>query len=228
MKKLIMAMFVIAISAGLYAQNNFFPGKAGMTLTYVNTDAKGNIDSHLVLTIKEVKGSGDNMTVTYGATILDKNRKPAKNSPGEMTYKAEIKNGVVIMDLNQMVPADMKAQGMKIDIKGTPMEIPSDLKPGQSLKTSDMTISIDLGIMKMESNVKSEGKCQAIEDVKVPAGTYKSHKVTQKVTTTAMNTTTVQNSATWYAPNIGTVKSENYDDKNKLTSTSTLIEVKGN
>jgi hypothetical protein len=227
MKRLLMTMFVIVIGAGLYAQNSFFPTKAGMALTYANSDAKGNTDSYSILTIKDVKGSGKNMTVTCGVTALDKNRKPPKNSPGEMTYQVVIKDGVVIMDVNQMIPAEMKDQGVKADVKGTPMEIPDNLQPGQSLKNSEVTITIDLGIMKMSSAVKmTDGKCLAIEDVKVPAGTFNCRKITQKITTTAMNITTVQTSVSWYAPNIGTVKSETYDEKNKLVSGSVLAELK--
>jgi hypothetical protein len=223
-----MAMFIITIGAGVYAQNSLFASKAGMVLTYANTDAKGNTGSYSVLTVKDVKGSGKNMTITYGMTALDKNRKTPKNSPGEMTYQVVIKDGVMIMDMNQMVPGDLKDQGMKIDVKGTPMELPGSLQPGQALKTSEITISMDLGIMKMDSKVKTEGKCLAIEDVKVPAGTFKCHKISQKITTTAMNTNTVQTTISWYAPNVGTVKTETYDEKNKLVSGSVLAEVKGN
>jgi len=227
MKKLIMAIFVITIGTGVYAQNNLFASKAGMTLTYANNDAKGNTGSYSVLTVKDVKGSGKNMTITYGMTSLDKNRKPPKNSSGETTYQVVIKDGVVIMDINQMIPAEMR-EGVKIDVKGTPMELPSNLQPGQALKPSEITISMDLGIMKMNSVVKTEGKCLAIEDVKVPAGTFKCHKISQKTTTTAMNTNTVQTTISWYAPNIGTVKTETYDEKDKLTSGSVLAELKGN
>ena len=228
MKRLIMTMFVVAIGAGLYAQNNFFPSKVGAVLTYANNDAKGNVESHTVLTIKDIKGSGRNMTITYGAKTLDKDRKPSKDAPAEQTFQVVIKDNVVIFDMNQMIPAQMRQQGVKIDIKGTPMELPNSLQPGQSLKPSELTITMDLGIMKMNSVVKSEGKCLAIEDVRVPAGTFKCHKITQKITTTTMGTNTVTTALTWYAPNIGTVKTETYDDQNKLVSSSVLVELKGN
>jgi len=227
MKKLILTMFVIAIGAGLYAQDNFFAAKVGTVLTYANNDAKGNVESYSVLTIKDVKGSGRNMTITYGGTSLDKNRKPMKDVP-EMTYQVVIKDGVVIMDMNQLVPAQMKNQGVKIDVKGTAMELPSSLQPGQTLKNSEVNVTMDLGIMKMSSVIKmTDGKCLAIEDVRAPAGTFKCHKITQKITTTAVNVTTVTTTLSWYAPNIGTVKTETYDDKNKLIASTVLVEVKG-
>jgi hypothetical protein len=224
-----MAVFVITVGAGLYAQNSFFPSKAGMALTYANNDARGNAEGYSVLTIKDVKGSGRNMTITYAGTSLDKNRRPLNNSSGETTYQVVIKDGVVIMDLNQIIPAEMKNQGIKMDVTGTSMELPDSLQPGQPLKDYGATMTMDLGVMKMSTVIKvTEGKCLAIEDVRVPAGTFKCHKVTQKITTTAMNINNVLTTISWYAPNIGTVKTETYDDKNNLVSGSVLVELKGN
>jgi hypothetical protein len=221
-------MFVIAIGAGLYAQDSFFPSKAGIVLTYAQNDAKGNTESYSVLTIKEVKGSGKNMTVTFVGTSLDKNRKPQKNSSGETTYRVVIKDGVVIMDINYMITSQMKDQGIKVEAKGVPLELPNNLRPGQTLKDSVVTGTVDLGVMKVSTVFKlTDGKCLAIEDVKVPAGTFKCHKITQKITSAAMNNNTVGTMVSWYAPNIGTVKTEDYDDKNKLVSGSVLVEIKG-
>jgi len=219
-------MLVLAIGAGVYAQDNFFPSRAGTVLTYADNDARGNAQGHTVLTIKDVKGSGRNMNITYVGTSLDKNRRPIKDS-GEQVFHVTIKDGVLIMDVNQMVPTQIKQQGLKIEAKGIPMELPNTLQPGQTIKDSEVTVSMDLGLMKVNSVAKlTEGKCLAIEDVRVPAGTFKCHKITQKITTTAMNTSTVTKVITWYAPNIGTVKTETYDDKNKLVSGSVLVELK--
>jgi len=228
MKKILvlLAAMLFAAGFGLPAQSIFFPSKVGTVLTYANGDAKGNAQSYSMLTIKDVKGASSNMTITYAGISLDRNRKPLKNSAVEQTFKVVIKDDVVIMDLNQMIPPEMKQQGVKLTVKGTPLELPSSLKPGQLLKPYNLIITMDLGMMKMDSAIKAEGKCLAIEDVKVPAGTFKCHKITQKITSTAMNTTTVTNASTWYAPNVGTVKTETYDDKGKLTSTNALVELR--
>jgi len=226
MKRLIMAMFVITIGAGLYAQDSFFPSKAGIVLTYVNNDERGSPESYTVLTIKDVKGSGNNITITFVGTSLDKGRKLVKGS--ETICKAVVKNSVLIMDINQMIPAEMRGQGMKIEAKGLPMELPNDMKPGLSLKDCWVTAKVDFGVMTANTTIKlTEGKCLAIENVKVPAGTFKCHKITQKYTVTAANVTVVSTSTSWYAPNIGQVKSENYDDKKKLVSSSVLVDIKG-
>ena len=204
--------------------DSFFPTKAGVVLTYANNDAKGNTTGYSVLTIKDVKGSGRNMTVTFVGTGLDNNRKPIQGA--EFTYHAVIKDGVLIMDINQLIPAEMGNLDIKVN-KGVPIEYPSDLKPGQSLKPSEITMTMDVSGMKVETVLKIVGKCLSIEDVRVPAGTFKCHKITQTATTTVMGTTNVSTTTEWLAPGIGQVKSEHYDDKNKLVSTSVLVGLKG-
>jgi len=225
MKRLLMTMLIAVVGAGLYAQNILFPAKVGMTLTYAENDAKGNAQLYTVLTIKDVKGSGKNMTITYGIALQDKNRKLINGS--ETTCVVVIKDGVVIMDINQMIPAQVKQQGVKMDVTGSTLELPDTLQPNQALKPYELTMTMDLGIMKTNTVVKSEGKCLAIEDVKVPAGTFKSYKITQKMTSSTMNITNVETVISWYAPNVGTVKSETYNDKNQLTSSTVLVELKG-
>jgi hypothetical protein len=199
-------------------------------LTYANNDDKGKPQSYTVLTIKDVKGSGRNMTITYGAEGLDKNRKPPKNSPGVQTFQVVIKDNVLFMDMNQMIPVELKGQeGVKFEVTGIPLELPASLQPGQVLKDCRVNIAMDMGVMKVNSLVRmTEGKCLAIENVKVPAGMFKCHKITQKITATVMGTETVSTTVSWYAPNVGTIKTETYNDKNKLESGTELTELRGN
>ncbi|MDR2731150.1 MAG: hypothetical protein LBB81_09680 [Treponema sp.] len=228
MKKILMAALAVMLTTGLYAQNALFAVKKGMVLTYRDSDAQGKTSGYSVMTIKDVKGSGKNMSVIYGLLMLDNNRKTPKNSPGEQTFTVEVKNDVVFLDLNQLVPAEIKQQGLKVEVSGIPMELPGSLQAGQKLKDANVTMKMDLGIMKMNTVLKmTDGKCLAVENVTVPAGTFKSHKITQTVTTAAAGINTVTRTVSWYAPAVGTVKTEVYDSKDKLSSSSVLVELKG-
>jgi len=216
---------ILMIASGAYAQDTFFPTKAGMVLVYAQKDAKGKPASYSKLTIKDVEGSGNNMTVSYAVEVLNKDRKPS-NPPVEMPCKVVVKDGVMILDMNQMFAGQMKNAQMKVDITGVPMELPVNMQAGQSLKDAEVTMSIDMGIMKMKTTMKmTDGKCLAIEDATVAAGTFKCHKITQTVTTTVMGKTVVSRTLSWYAPGIGTVKTESYNDKDQLQSSQELVEV---
>jgi hypothetical protein len=227
MKKVLLFAIAAMLATGLYAQNTLFAVNKGMVLTYRNTDDKNKTSSYQVITIKDVKGSGKNMTITYGMLMLDETRKTPKDSPGEQILTVEVKNDIVYLDMNQLVPPDLRKQGMKVEVSGIPMELPNNLQVGQKLKDANVTMKMDLGIMKMDSVLKmTDGKCLAIENLTVPAGTYKSHKITQTITSAAMGTNTVMRAVSWYAPGIGTVKTESYDSKDKLSASSVLVELK--
>ena len=230
MKKLIMTMLVIFLAAGLFAQNTFFATKAGAELTYANKDARGRVTAYSKMTIKNVQGSGRNMTISYEAEVLDKNRK-SHNPPQVASLTIVIKDNVMTLDMNELFAGAgaISDQSIKIEISGTPVEIPGNLQVGQTIKDSETTMTMDMGIMKMDTVIKqTDGKCEAIEDVTVQAGTFKCHKISQTVTTTAMRKTQVMKVITWYAPGVGTVKTETYDSKNKLQGSSELVEIKGN
>jgi hypothetical protein len=232
MKKVLMAaaaaMLITLLQAGLYAQDALFAVKKGMVLTYRDSDAQGKTAGYSVMTVKDVKGSGKNITVTYGMQILDSNRNPLKALPGEQTFTVEVKNDVVFLDMNQLIPVELKQQGVKIQVSGIPMELPGNLQAGQKIKDSSATITMDLGVIKMDTVMKmTDGKCLAIENVTVPAGTFTCRKITQTITTSTMGVNTVTRTISWYAPGIGTVKTENYDNKEKLSSSTVLLEKKG-
>ena len=213
---------LIAISAGAYAQNVFFPTKAGMVLTYVQNDAKGKAVNYTLLTITNVEGSGNNMTISYVGQVLDKNRKQVSDQPIEIPYTVTISNGVVEWDMKSFAAPGTESF---IEIEGDKLRIPPTLSPGDKLNDAKFTMTIKMGI-KIKTEISlTDHECLAIEDVTVPAGTFKCHKVTQTSAATALRRTTTTKTISWYTPGIGTVKSETYDSKNKLLSSQELVEI---
>ena len=223
-KVIVMTAFFAAMAAEMSAQNTFFPTKAGVEQVYEQKDAKGKTSGYMRMTIKEVSGSGNNMSISYEVEGLDKNRKPQFDP---MPFTVTIKDGVVILDMKQLLASMPQIDQGTVEITGIPMELPSNMQPGTTLKDAEITMKMDLGIMKMETVIKmTDGKCLAIEDVTTPAGTFKCHKVTQTSTTTMMGRNVKSRTVSWYAIGIGTVKTETYDEKDKLTSSTELVELK--
>ena len=219
-----MAILMIASMAVASAQNAFFPTKAGTVLVYAQKNATGKPEGYSKLTIKNVEGSGNDMTISYVTELLNKDRK-SSNPPAEVPLKVIIKNGVMILDMKGMFAGQMKDQQIKMEITGVPMELPGNMQPGQSLKDANMTMTMNMGIMKLKTEMKmTDGKCLAIEDVTTPAGTFKCHKIAQTVSTSVMGKNVVSRTVSWYAPGIGTVKTESYSDKDKLQSSTELVE----
>jgi hypothetical protein len=222
--KLVTIAAFVAISAGIYAQTPFFATKAGTVLIYEKKDGKGQIEDYSRQTINKVESSGRNMTISYLFESMDKDKKVLVEIPCKML----IKNDVMIFDLKHVLGGRLKDPKVKIEsATGTPMELPNNLKIGQSLKDAKIIISVSKGILSMKLDVSmTDGKCVAIENVTVPAGTFQCHKITQNVTTVSMGKTTRTQVVAWYAPNIGVMKSETYTDKNQLQSRRELIAIK--
>jgi len=208
------------------AQEVFFAAKAGMVQLYAQKNNKGKVQSYTRMTVKSVEGSGSNMTISYVMEMLDDKRKPQSNAPAEIPCTVIIRDNVVILDMNQAFAGMMQSQQLKMEITGVPMELPSNMQPGQSLKDANMTMSIDMGIMKMSTTINmTDGKCLAIENVTVGAGTFRCHKITQTVTTTIMRRDVIATTVSWYAPGVGTVKTESYNNKQQLQSSTELVEM---
>ena len=223
-KVIVMTAFFTAVAVGMSAQNTFFPTKAGVVQMYEQKDAKGKTSGYTRMTIKEISGSGNNMSISYEVEGLDKNRKPQFDP---MPLTVTIKDGVVFLDMKQLFASMQQEMQGSVEFSGIPMELPSNMQPGTTLKDAESTMTIDLGIMKVTTVIKmTDGKCLAIEDVTTPAGTFKCYKITQTVTTTVMNSSRPSRTVSWYAPGIGTVKTETYDNKDKLTGSTELVEVK--
>jgi len=208
------------------AQHLFFPTKAGIVQYYVQKNAKGNPESYWRYTIKDVTGSGDNMSISYVMEYLDKNRKPANNPPVEIPLTVVIKDGKMVMDMKGMFASILKDSQLNVEITGEPSELPGNIVPGQGLKDTEMTMTMNAGPIKIATNIKiTDATCIAIEDVKVQAGTFKCHKIAQTVATTVMRRTVVSKTLSWYAPGVGIVKSENYNDKDQLENSTELVEM---
>jgi len=216
----IIILSVVATAWGVSAQDIFFPSKQGMTLLYANLDAKGKVDSYTRQTIRQVEGSGNNLSVTYVGQVLDKNRKPV--SEVEVPLTVTVNNGVVEWDMKSF--AAPGTEGF-IEIEGDKIRIPATLSPGDKLDDVKFTMTLNMGFKIRTEMALTEQQCLAIEDVTVPAGTFKCHKVSQKSAATVMRKTVVSKTISWYAPGLGTVKSETYNDKDKLQSSLVLESV---
>ena len=226
MKKITLIILIMLSVTGLQAQNIFFPTKVGSVQTYATLNNKGKVEGYVRQTITDIKGGGNDMTISYLSEIIDKENKDGE-AKMSIPLTIHIKDGIMYFDLNSMMPAqkDQPQMGeLKMEITGAPTEIPTNLQVGQTLKDANMVMSMNMGFIKMKTEVNlTNGKCLAIEDVTVPAGTYKSHKVTQTAQATVMKIQSTTTTITWYAPGIGTVKSETYDKDNKLQSSMELV-----
>ena len=115
----------------------------------------------------------------------------------------------------------------ELEITGNKMEIPVGIQPGQTLPDASVVMAMKMGFvsMKMAADITNR-KVDAIEDVTVPAGTFKCYKLSGDVSATVMGMNVKTSNLDWYAKGIGLIRSESYDKSNKLQSFIQLTELR--
>jgi len=197
----------------------FFAMKKGTVQVLATKDAKGKVTGQTRNTIKEITGSKNAFAITYQSEVLDAKGKPAdKDNPLILNLRVVVKDGIMYLDTKGLFGAVDGLDGALTS--GTSMRIPSNLSVGQTLKDSGAKVRI--GFIQC-SAVMTEGKCLAIENVTVEAGTFHCYKITYKTNATMMGVKNETTSLTWYAKGVGAVKTETYDQKGKLQSVQELI-----
>lgn len=227
MKKLFVFIMIAFIAVGVIAQETFFPTTEGTVLVYKSFDKKGKESSGTKYTIKNVKKDGDNVDITYLVESLDQK--------DELVYKDEItiqlRGDVLYVDMSNFVNKAAFQQDGQIpaDIKvtGNNMELPTNISPGETLPDANIEMTMKMGFMNMKMGAQvTDRKLEAIEEITVPAGTFKAYKFSSNVTATAIGINLKTQNIEWYTKGIGMVKSEAYDKKGKLASSTELIEIK--
>jgi len=208
------------ISSG--AADIFFSTQIGMIMTTATLDAKGKVQALTRRTIKEVEGSGDNMVITIAVEQLntwDKKPIPGRqpvemkmnivNGNYEFDALSHVSSGTIIGDRVRRIPIKMVPGDRIDDISVTHV---MDIVPRGTLTTEYLSL---------------DHQCVAIEDITVPAGTFRAYKVTSTVRVNSKNSRTgrtgksIVTAVDWFVLGVGSVKGEliTYRDNNKKVIT---------
>ena len=227
MKKLILiAAIVLGVSVSK-AQETFFPTKEGTVLVYKTFDKKDKVTNTIQYTITHLEISGSDMDITYLCESIDPKDK--------LVFKEEItihqKGDKLYLDMSNFINKAAFQQNGEIPaevvVSGNNMEIPLNPQPGDILPDAHVDMALKMGFvnMKISADVTNR-KVEAIEDVVVKSGSFKSYKFSSDINSVAMGIKVRAKSVEWYAKGIGTVKSESYDKNGNLQSHTELIEIK--
>ncbi len=204
--------------------------KKGAKIVYTLYDGKGKVQGYNRQEIVEITRTKNSVNAVVSGTHTNSKGK----SEGSATVSLRYNNGNFHVDLlSIMLPKDM--QGIDVDTKasGRDMLIPGKLTPGQSLPDATSTFK-----MKVKSSDAAfdmppltfrifNRKAIQAESVETPMGKFICFKIVQTVEAdypiigTQRGTNIV-----WIGKGIGTVKSEHYDAKGKLTNRMLLTELK--
>lgn len=256
MKKTILILFLALIYVSLGAQTaSFIPLKKGVVCIYKYFNAKGKPEfvkgtkeeAFLRQTVVDVKTEGKATFITISCESNQFNNIDHSQQIKEdlQNLKFRIEDNVLYAD-NIMARTSaflssefekMNSDNMKIDIKidGSQMQIPLDLSIGQILPDEEVmksTINMS-GAMNMTFytiTTYRNRKVEAKENVVTPEGTFNCFKISYDLEVAVdmgmMKRSSAEKVIEWLSPEIGMIKTERYNEKGKLSSTTVLSEVK--
>ncbi len=203
----------------------YFPMKEGAYIETRSFDAKDKLQGFSKMTVLQKQTAGIRTSVIAEVKSYDDKEKELMSTQMEVYCE----NGVFYIDMRKFLDQQTMEsfKDMEVAMETENMEFPSNLAAGQTLKDARITVSASSGGMKLFSmNVwVTNRKVEAIEDITTPAGTFTCYRITSDVETKMMMKISVK-SVEWYAKNVGTVRSESYNNKGKLTGYTLLTDYK--
>lgn len=221
--KTLFKLTISLFSMTIMAQSNcskYYPFSEGATATYEMLNSKGKSDGSMTQTVMGLINSGGTSTATVNSELLDKKGK----SLLESSFAISCDGNLVTMDFKSLMNADMMRQfdNLETEITGTNVDLPNELSEGQSLPDAGVTIKMNMAGMNMNmvTNITNR-KVVGHETITTPAGTFDCVVITQR-SSGKMMVKFSSNQKFWLAEGVGLVKSEDYNNKGKLQS-STLL-----
>ena len=199
----------------------YFPSDEGKELTYSWFSKPGKVESSSKIKILKKEYNGTNLKIDVAAESFDAKGKSTLAFNYSVwcdgtNFYLDMRSALGSMNLTEL-------QGFKIET--TDMEFPASLSPGQALKDASIRLSMEGPVpINMNTNITNR-KVESFEKVTTPAGTFDCFKISydsfSKFSIVKSELRTVE----WYAPDIGLVRSESYNKKNKLTGINELTQM---
>ncbi|KAA2219950.1 MULTISPECIES: hypothetical protein [Maribacter] len=212
-------LYGTSLTLGQNACSKYYPMEEGSTFQYTMYDKKDKVEGVTDYVVSNVENDGGNTTATMKLTYTDDKGKNVLESDYNITCTG---NGVKI-DYESLFPSEMKKQyedmGMDMEITGTDIEIPNDLSAGQTLDDANLSVTMDMGAMKMKINVDTfDRKVEKMESVTTPAGTFDCYLITEKSKSKVMMANVEMSNKVWISEGVGMIKQESYGKNGKLMS----------
>ncbi len=228
MKKLFALSLILLVAGFLNAQDckSFFPQEEGKVFEYHDLNKKGKLTATSTKTVLSKKKIPGGLEVR----IREENKEVDIDTTTTIEYTIKCENGAMSVDMESMLMDNeqMSAYGdMETRVTADNMSIPGNAKAGDDLGGGRVVAEVyngDTRLITISLDVK-ERKVEAVETVTTDAGSFECIKVNSKMEMKAIFKFTYSLS-TWYAKDLGVVKSETYDKKGKLKERTVLAAIR--
>jgi hypothetical protein len=216
MKKISLYLFMLATPFTILSQNcaemyDYY--KEGVLMEYTSYDKKGKVESVNTHKVTRIDKSADTLIATIAVTSVNEKGKELFQN----TFPMKCHAGTVYMDLRSIIPPQQntgQSADMQLEISGTDMTFPANMKPGQTLPDAEMGLIMRMGSLQLLNTryfVKNR-KVEAEETVTTTAGTFKCLKISYDFEYKLLGTRTIR-TLYWYSTAVGLVRSVTFDKK---------------
>lgn len=231
MKKTLLSLltllfFCVQFTLAQSSCSKYYPMEEGASFQYTMYNKKGKTEGVTDYTITKVDSNGGTTSATFDIKFTDDKGKEVFNS----NYNISCSGNGIKIDYESLFPSQMKQQfedmNMEMDISGTDIQIPNDLSVGKDLEDANISVSMSMGSIKMNTTVdQTNRKVETKESITTPAGTFDCYLITETTTSKTMGATIEMNNKLWLAEGIGMVKQESYKKNGDLMTRMELTKL---
>ena len=196
-------------------------------MEYASFDKKGEKESVVEHRVAFVEDFGDG---SIKARVETKVMDAEGEEQMQTDYEVICSGNEITFDMISMLSPQMTQafSGMEMTITGDGLQMPGSLEVGQSLSDASTEIKAgtgNLNLIKMSISI-SDRKVEAKESITTEAGaTYECYRI-RYIMESKMLITKQFEIVEWFAEDIGMIRSETYNKKGKLESSTELQDFK--
>jgi len=226
---LVYVLFIFGMTAYSQNCNFYFPLEENKGVVYENYDNAGNLQGSQEMKVKKVTSHSDHVEASLSSKQYDSNNHLIHQ--GEFGVKC-IGNKIVI-DIKSILDPNMIEgfEGMEILMENDDIVIPADLSTGQQLPDARVYMKVSAGgmlVTELTFTLKNRNVLSK-EKVNVPAGNFDTFKISYdfilETKAMGMESKMVFKNIEYHSANIGMIKSQTYDDQDKIISSTLLSKI---
>lgn len=228
MNKKIYFLFLVLFSASLTAQdcNLYIPLVENKGMQYQSFNRRDRLEGTQDVMIKKVTRHSDHTEALISTKYYD-NRERFQH---EAEYTIKCKGDELIIDIESMLDQAMLEgfQDMEINMTTIDITLPENMRVGDELPDARVEMKVSTaGTLVTEMTFTTRNrKVEAMETITTPAGTFECYKITYEnyteTRTMGIPFKVTTKGVEYYAPGVGNVRSEFYDDRDRLQSYQVL------
>lgn len=229
MKNLVATLAIMVLTNGLILAQDctlYIPSDIGTELFYQTTNDKGKIEgtyTQKMISVKKIEGQ---TVFELLQTFMDP--ESPENILIQDTIRFRCKGNVFYIDMEKYLDQKQMDAFKDMEVKVTTEDLvyPSKLSPGLVLNDGFIKMEVQTGMMNMTmlTNIVNR-KVEAREEVTTPAGTFTCYKISEDMQSKMGFVNIQRHNVSWIVEDIGIIRSESYNKKEKLEGVTELIKI---